>query len=267
MIVFPGLNILPNEGLYPGLTVAEDLLGQFNRLGKGEDEVAKFLETFTVIEDDGQWSNGPQPVDTLSAGFAIDTYDICSPDTPETPPDFEIGSDASPFAVKAYMKVPSRCAPADIEQYVGVAMRESTEYTVTEALWNGANGNTSKFYLNDAAVTEVPRVGDMYSLLGDALHTAYTDTPFIRPVIHLGFQSAMALQLGLQNLGLPFVVAPGYPKDAIAITGPVTIRLGTIETTKSVNPSNNSMQIEATRLARIEFDPYMAVRVADSTGS
>ena len=229
--------------------------------------MAKFLETFNVIEQDGSWSNGPQPIDTLSPGVIIDTYDICDPDFPGALPTFAIGEDVSPFAVKAYIKVPTRCAPGDVEQYVRAAMFQATEFTVTQALWNGANGNSTNIFMQASAVTEVPRTGDMFSILGSVLHTAYEDTPFIKPVIHLGFQSAMALQLGLQNLGLPFVVAPGYPKDAVAVTGPVTVRLGTIETTKSVDPSDNQMQIEATRLARIEFDPYMAVRVASSTGS
>lgn len=229
--------------------------------------MARFLETFTVTEEDGSWSNSPQPVDTLSAGFSIDTYDICNPDTPETPAEFDIGSDASPFAIKAYMEVPTRCAPGDIERYVAMAMHSATEYSVTHALWNGANGNTSKFVLTDSSVDVIARSGDLFSILGEALHTAYAKTPHINPVIHLGYQSAMSLQFGLSTLNLPFVVAPGYPKDAVAITGAVTVRLGTIETTKSVNPSNNRLQIEATRLARIEFDPNMAVRVSDSAGS
>ena len=229
--------------------------------------MAKFLETFNVIEGDGSWSNGPQPIDTLSHGVVLNTYDICDPETPDTLPNFAIGEDVSPFAIKSYIKVPTRCAPGDVEQYIQRAMDESTEYVVTKALWIGARGNTTNIFMQSNEVTEVPRTGDMYSLLGSVLHTAYQDTPFIKPVIHLGFQSAMALQLGLQNLGLPFVVAPGYPKDAVAVTGPVTVRLGTIETTKAVDHSDNQMQIEATRLARIEFDPYMAVRVADSAGS
>lgn len=229
--------------------------------------MARFLETFNVIEENGQWSNGPQPFDTLSAGVSIDTYDICNPDSPSAPPEFAIGVDAAPFAIKAYMKVPTRCAPGDVEQYVTAAMAEAAEYTVTDALWNGANGNTTELYLSSGDITEIPRTGDMYSLLGTVLHTAYQQTPFLKPVIHLGFQSAMALQLGLQNLGLPFVVAPGYPQDTVAVTGPITVRLGSIETTKSVDNSDNRMYIEATRLARIEFDPHMAVRVANSAGS
>ena len=229
--------------------------------------MARFLETFTVLDGDGTWSRGPQPVDTLSAGVSIGTYDICAPAKPEDPPVFEIGQDATPFAIKAYAKVPTRCAPRDLESYVAAAMDLSTEYTVTSALWHGAEGSSSEFYLNGADVTEVPRAGDMFSSLGIALHTAYEKTPFIRPVIHLGFTSAMALQLGLQNLGLPFVVAPGYPKDAIAITGQVIVRLGSIDSETAVETDDNRLQVEATRLARIEFDPHMAVRVQSSSGS
>ncbi|AKJ72555.1 hypothetical protein PP301_gp017 [Gordonia phage GMA2] len=231
--------------------------------------MARFFETFNVIEQDGPWSRGPQPVDTLSAGVSIQVRDICDPEPVDGPPDFDIGDDTSPFAITAYSKVPTRCAPSEIQSYVESAMRESTEYVVTKALWSGTTDNPdTKFYLGGDDVTVVSRSSnDMYDLLGKVLHKAYEDTPFIKPVIHLGFQSAMALQLGLQNLGLPFVVAAGYPQDAIAVTGPVTVRLGTIETTSAVETSDNRMQIESTRLARIEFDPYMAVRAQGSTGS
>ncbi|QGF20261.1 hypothetical protein SEA_SIXAMA_82 [Gordonia phage Sixama] len=229
--------------------------------------MARFLETFEVIEGDGTWSNGPQPVDILSQGVTMDTYDICAPEPAPEVPDFDMGADIAPFAIKAYTEVPTRCSPADVEAYVARAMADAAEYTITKVLWSNANGNNTEFYLNGAHVTEVPRTGNVYTQLGKAVHTAYADTPFIKPVIHLGFETAMSLQLSLQNLGLPFVVAPGYPQDAIAVTGPITVRLGTIDTAKSVNPKNNRLQIEATRLAKIEFDPYMAVRVADSTGS
>lgn len=226
--------------------------------------MARFLETFNVIEGDGQWSAGAQPFDTLAAGFTVDTYDICNPDTPAALANTELGQDSSPFAIKAYMEAPARCAPAQMLAYAEAAMAGSAEYTITKALWFGANDTTTDIFLKDNDVTEVPRVGDYYAVLGSVLKAAYAKVPHINPVIHLGFQSAMALQLGLSNLGLPFVVAPAYPQDAVAVTGSVTVRLGSIELTKQVDPRNNKTQIEATRLAKIEFDPFMAVRAADS---
>lgn len=225
--------------------------------------MARFFETFNVVTGDGGWSRSPQPIDTLSAGVAIGTYDICNPDSPGDAPEFSIGADVSPFAIKAYIKAPTRCSPDDLEQYIRQAMDDSAEYAVTKALWSGADGISTEMHLNGDDVTTVARSGDSYAQLSAALTRAYADTPFLKPVIHLGFQSAMTLQLGLQNLGLPFVVAPGYPGNAIAVTGPVTVRLGTIETTKAVTTDDNRLQVEATRLARIEFDPYMAVRIAD----
>ncbi|QEM41555.1 hypothetical protein SEA_FORZA_88 [Gordonia phage Forza] len=229
--------------------------------------MARFLETFEVIQGDGSWSNGPQPIDLLSQGVDIDTYDICTPATPADPPEFSMGDDVEPFAIKGYIEVPTRCAPADVEKYLHDAMVDSAEYTITKTLWSGANDNDTEFYMNGAHVSEVTRDGNVYAALGRAVHTAYAKTPFIKPVIHLGFETAMSLQLSLQNLGLPFVVAPGYPQDAIAVTGPIRVRLGTLEITKSVNPKNNRMQVEGTQFAKIEFDPYMAVRVIGSTGS
>lgn len=230
--------------------------------------MARFFETFNIVEGDGSWSSGPQPVDTLACGFVIDTYDICEPDAPEPLADTPLGIDATPFAIKAYQEVPTRCAPAEILEWVDSAMHLSTEYTVTKSLWYGANGNTSKMYMHDPDIEVVDRGANDIKTLGACLEAVYEKAPMIRPTIHLGFEAAMSMQFGLDTLKIPFVVAPGYPPDAIAVSGPITINLGSVQTIASVNPANNRKQLESSRLARIVFDPCMVVRAADSgTGS
>lgn len=228
--------------------------------------MAKFFETFKVLEDDGSWSSAPYPLDTLSGNVKLATQDICDPPTdlefPED--DVAMGVTVSPFALTGYAKIPPRCAPRYVKDYLDAALIASTEYSVSKALWEGPTGVTSDLYLKHAGVEEIPRTGDAYTLMGAALARAFEKTPFLQPVIHLGFQSAMALQFGLNNLGLPFVVPNGYPAEAIAITGPIVIRLGSLQANDTMDMDLNRQYFETTRLAAIEFDPAMVVRVADS---
>lgn len=226
--------------------------------------MARFSEAFNVIEGDGSWSSGAYPIDTLNAGFMIGNYDICNPDAVPDPPESAMGRDVSPFAVKAYLEGPTRCTPAYAEEFAVAAMESATEYQVTKALWEGPLGNTGETFLLNDEVDEVARAADLATTLGNVLARAHEKAPQLRPVIHLGYTSAITLQFGLANLGIPYVMAPGYPTNAVAVTGPVTVRLGSLAYTTQVNPKDNRKQVEVTRLAAIEFDPFLAVRAADS---
>jgi hypothetical protein len=117
-------------------------------------------------------------------------------------------------------------------------------------------------YLTHTDVATVAAGSDAYHSLGTMLETAYANNPNIKPVIHLGWTSAMSLQLGLASLDLPFVVAHGYPATAMAVTGPVVIRLGSIQSITGFDAHINRQYFEATRIAAIEFDPSQAVRVS-----
>lgn len=229
--------------------------------------MARFFETFQVEEEVGNWTKAPYPIDTLAHGFTSVLTDICEPaDRPE-PPDFEMGEMVYPFAIIGNMMVPTRCAPEEIKSQVVDLMSDMTEYKVTQAVWNGAPDTPvgNKLFLKHADITEVPRVANNYTAtLANVLKAAYEQAPSLKPVVHLGWEAALALQFGLQNLKLPFVVPPGYPEDAIAVTGAVRIRLSPISTTQSVDTTINRKHIETTRFAAVEFDPHQAVRAADS---
>lgn len=332
--------------------------------------MAKFFDTFNVIEEDGPWTNGPYLIDTLSGGISLQSQNICAPPTPVaevqtatmggsptggnftltfksqttgniaynatgatvqtalralssigspnvtvtgpaggpwvitfagslangnqptvvannggltggtspavtiatttpgsntlTPPDYPLAREVEPFALSAYGVVPVRCDPANYDTFITSALAFSAEYQVSNALWYGYSGVTGEMYLEHPDVEVMARTGDIYTIVGNLLERAYEKTPFLQPVIHLGWQSAMSLQFGLTSLKLPFVVPQGYPPDAIAVTDNVTVRLGSIKTTTEYDTSLNRQYFMSTRLAAIEFDPGTAVRVADS---
>jgi hypothetical protein len=226
--------------------------------------MARFFETFEVVESEGTWTRGGYPIDTSGHGFTSIVTDICVPAARPTPPDYELGEDLTPFAIIGNQIVPVRCAPEEIRSKVVDTMAGVTEYRVTQAMWNGAPGTGGTLYMKHPDITQVPRAADLASTLADVLVKAYEQTPHIQPVVHLGWQAAMTLQFGLQNLKLPFVVPPGYPKDAVAVTGPVKVFLSPIVTAESVRRTDNRREFEVTRFGAIEFDRFQAVRAADS---
>jgi hypothetical protein len=221
--------------------------------------VAKFFETFNVVEEDGNWQQG-YVKDTLGEGFHLFTQDICDPTAPGPLPDSEMGKRIYPFAITAYQEIPPRCAPEYVGAFVDEAFRAATETAVSKYLWEGTAETESTMYLTHGDVEEITRGADAYTTVGSLLERAYEKTPFLRPTIHLGWQSALALQFGLTTLGLPYVVPHGYPANAIAVTGPVTIRLGSVQNISRTDIKINRTYFEATRIAAIEFDPAQAVR-------
>lgn len=231
--------------------------------------MAKFFDTFNVIESVGNWTKSPVEgygIDTLGAGFTSIMTDICGPASRPTPPDYAMGAIVNPFTIIGNQIMPVRCAPDDARAQIVEMMAGATEYRVTQALWNGVkdadNEPIGNLYLTAPDVLQVARGADPMSTLAAVLTAAYARTPHLQPVVHLGWNSALALQFGLQNLALPFVVAPGYPADAVAVTGKVTVRLSPIQVAQAVRRTDNREEFEASRFGALEFDPHQAVRAA-----
>lgn len=223
--------------------------------------MAKFFETFEVIEGDGAWMRGPHPVDMPGRGLVTSLVDICAPADRTPPGDYSLGEDVHPFVIIANDIVPTRCSPEDIVATDRAEVVRATEYHVTKAVWEGVPGvDNYDMFLTHTDVTTVPRAAGYAETLANALKTAYDDRPGIQPTVHLGFLAAQALQLGLNNLGVPYVVAQGYPVDAIAVTGPVRVRLSSITSVTDVRAKDNRREIEFTRFAQVEFDTSTAVR-------
>lgn len=223
--------------------------------------MAKFFDTFNVIRGDGEWQQG-YPTTTLGSGFRLSTEDICTPSTPPALPESSMGNRVYPFALRAQAEVPPRCAPNYVGEVLEQAFEESTEWAITKALWDGPDvpHPESNMYLTHPDIETMTRGSDPFTTVGLLLERAFEKSPYLSPVIHLGFTSAMSLQLGLSTLGIPFVVPRGYPANAIAVTGPVYIRIGSVQNISEVNTSINRQYFEANRIAAIEFDPAEAVR-------
>lgn len=225
--------------------------------------MARFFETFEVIESDGAWVRGPQPVDMPGRGIVTSMVDVCAPADRPVPGDYPLGQDVHPFAIVANDIVPTRCAPEDIVDTDREEVVRATEYYVTKAVWEGVPGVTGyDHYLTHSDVTTVARASGYAETLATVLKKSYDDRPGIRPVVHLGFLAAQALQLGLNNLGLPYVVGQGYPVDAVAVTDRVRVLLSPITSVTDVRRDDNRREIEFTRFARVEFDTTTAVRAA-----
>lgn len=237
--------------------------------------MARFFETFNVIESTGAWTRSPRegyPIDTLSAGFTSIMTSICAPAARPTPPDYDMGESVFPFAIIGNQVMPVRCTPAEASEQILAMMVGATEYRASEALWYGVDDDENvqagpklgRMYLKHPDITTVTRGANSAVTLAKVIAEAYRRNPHIRPVVHLGFQTAMELQFGLQNLKLPFVIPPAYPIDAIAVTDQVTVHVSPISGAQSVRRTDNRREFEVTRFGAIEFDPHLAVRAADS---
>ena len=221
--------------------------------------MARFFETFNVVEQDGNWTSG-YVFDTFSGTLNHGVVDICAPTKVDAPADGVLGREAHIFAFMAHGKVPTRCAPPEFEAAAMQIVKDSTEYHVTNVLWNGIGTQGYDYSLKSEEVEVVTAQASPYATLGAVLSKAYEKSPELKPVIHLGWESAMALQLGLNTIGLPYVIGPGYPPGAVAVTGAVRVQLTPGRFTTSVDPDDNRKYVEGERLCSIELDPLQAVR-------
>lgn len=223
--------------------------------------MSTFYETFKIIEEDGSWTSG-YTVDSFDSGISTKVVDICAPAKVDVPADNHLGWRVYPFAILGHQVVPTRCTPNQIEEMMAPVIQQSTEYTVTSTLWNGSGNADDAMYLTSDGVETVAPGATLAESLGTLLSEAYKRTPYLTPLIHLGFTSAINLQLGLNNLGIPYVIGPGYPPNTLAVTGPVTVRLSSVRVTSEVDTELNRRYVEGDRIGAIEFDPTKALRVA-----
>lgn len=229
--------------------------------------MSSFLDSVTVIENTGEWTFGNKfPVTYFDRGFQSGLADICAPVAMVEGDDVDFGEYAHPVAVLGYAKAPTRCSPEDFADIVDTAMRNAVEHQVSTLLWAGTDLiEDYDGFLTHPDIATVPRETTHAATVAAALAEAYRKTPHLNPLLHLGFEVAVALGIGLQNLGINYVTAPGYPTDAVAVTDTsaysgVTVHLSPVETVTAVDAKINRRQVEVTRFAAIEFDRYRAVR-------
>jgi len=233
--------------------------------------MAGLLDVATVYTGDGDWMHGYE-VDALSCGREFDIVDICTPGDPPDADDSLTGYKIVPFALVSQQRFGSRCAPADAWASLMEATDSATETQVEDVFWNGdgainAVGTwdgeiwVTSTDVTTETLTDTTITAQSVAEVLVASRTAHPD--LTEPVLHLGVQRAMELGAGLQNLDIDeIVVSAAYPIDAIAVTGPVVVRVSDIQSLITTQESINRRYYEATRLAVVEFDPCLATRAA-----
>lgn len=230
------------------------------------------LGASNVIEGDGNWSAGYQ-IDSVGGALVSYAVDVCSPNrTGSRVSGFEDGSaeglDANIIAVVTQLPGKVRCQSGDEEQLVRKAIGVETEKSLGKALW-GLTGNTD-VSLAAADVLTVTAGGSRVASVGAALKEFWdkaVGVDYTETVLHLGVDVVLDMfgQIEgsiLKNFDIKIASSAGYPPDGIAVTGPITVRLGSVQSLVGNAWGTNRVNTEANRLAALEFDPTIAVRVA-----
>lgn len=228
------------------------------------------LDVATVLTGDGDWTkaNGRE-FDDLACGRVYGTADVCNPpqiDVTDQPAG--TGFRSAPFVIHAEQEFGTRCEPADAEAALTEAMEGMAEYVVARQLWLGDVedwvGVDDGVYFEHADVPTVSPGANVPATIAKALAAAYLAHPEMKAVVHLGLAASYSLPPGFtdDHPSVTFVEGIGYPVDGVAVTGPLTVRLGSIETLAAVAQDRNRRYVSGTRLAAVEFGPCTAVRVA-----
>lgn len=186
-----------------------------------------------------------------------------------------------PFAAEVQAKRNIYCANGEEYETVGKLLGEGGIDAATEyALWFGAPGwDTSirPFLLN----TDVPTVATA-AAPADTLAAAIIKRAQLTIakdyIVHLGIKSALDLSatgyayadgpdpvkntLRIRAVDAPIVVSPYYPDTAIAVTGPLVVRVAHVSAWQQYDYTLNKTAIQGYRLIEIDFNPSTAVRAA-----
>lgn len=224
--------------------------------------MSKLIDVADVKRGDGQWTAGLE-VESLQCALSSAVLPLCLP-----APGSNLGGSASGgpsgfpisiFAVAAKLRQPTMCRTASPEDVVRTAVDGEFDKAAGHALWYGT-GNAEVWIGADGATSVAADAG-----IGEMLHAFYAKTVGVEPILHLGLQAAMDFGPSFQNGRLaPFpevevVVNPGYPVDGVAITGPIDLWAGQIETVQVHDVRINRQETEAAMLAGLAFDPCTAV--------
>lgn len=233
--------------------------------------MASIFDVITTRETPaGDWTRSVKgvPVDRFDRAFESQIVDICAPGYPLTQgPDVSFGDLMKPFAIVGHATAPTRCTDEEFYAITTATMAAATEHRVSSVLWFGPGEAIEDYehYLTHPDIHTVARGTNYVETVAAVLGAAYTKTPAINPVLHLGFEAALALGVSLQNLTIPFAVGVGYPVDAVAVTDrSVSVSLTPIEQVTAIDAEINRRNVELTRFGAVEFDTTKAVRAADA---
>jgi hypothetical protein len=229
------------------------------------------LDVATVIDGDGDWtkSQGGYEFRELACGRTHGTADICAA------PPIEVTNESAvtifkavPFVHHAEQEFNIQCEPAEAVSALTQAMKDAAEYVVTRQFWSGDasdwTGTGEGIFLTAPGIATAAAGADVPASIAAALAGAYAAQPDLRPVVHLGLGASFALPPGFtdDHPSVTYVEGIGYPADGIAVSGPITVHLGTVETIAMTSTDINRRYISGTRLLAVEFGPCSAVRVA-----
>lgn len=231
--------------------------------------MARLLDVATVHTGDGHWSANLDQVLAPSCGVTVSLSDVCTPEATVVAGDATDDYDSferKTFVIIADLARRIRCSDADGSKFVNDAIKDTQDRTVGRALWSSVTGAGMDMYFTHASVRTVAAGANASASLAAALQSYYDNGSGPDPVIHLGLTAAVNLSSVLVKDGvldhLQYVVNPGYPTAGIAVSGPVTVYLGSIETIENVDLTQNRTAVQANQLAAVEFDPCLAVRVS-----
>lgn len=195
---------------------------------------------------------------------AADTGTVTGP-----APDLVFGGvEAYIFGVVTSLKGRAICSEGQEPSWVEAAMDEETEKAVGRTLFDG-NGGAADAYIDSVThtVAEGATTADTVAALLAKFWDETVGVKQSETLLHLGISRVLKMPGLLEgdrliNTDIRVVTSSGYPADAAAVTGPVTVKLSSTQLLGEVDTRFNDVHNEATRLVSIEFDPCVAVRVA-----
>jgi hypothetical protein len=239
------------------------------------------LDRANVLVGDGQWS-AMEMVESVGGLVNVKLAEICSGDeaqvTGGTGGAYEI--DVVTFGIDSQLVRPTRCASGSEDELARSVVDRVTEQAVGQALFVTGSGyqktvdgaSVDLLTLKDAAIHTETAASTVLKLL-KCLDWYYAHSLGMKPIVHLGRTAAADIanvQMFANGSGEQLVtgeavsLSVGYPTGAIAVTGPIGVRLGNVQTNYKFDSGLNRTYIDALRLAAFAFDPEIAVTASTS---
>ena len=225
----------------------------------------------TVIRGDGNWTAlGGEPFDPLACGRQNLLFaDYCTPGIPPVIGESDTGYAATPFGNQVRQLFRTMCTPDEAEAALTKAARESEEHRLGQVLWNGdqaiIDGWAGEMYFESPLVATSGSELTVEASIGTLLSEAGNANPDLQPILHLGVEAALKIGRDVRVLDIPWIVNTGYPPAGIAVSGPITFRIGSVQVLNRVDESINRRYIEGYYSAAISFDPCLARRSGTTT--
>lgn len=233
------------------------------------------LDVATVVDGDGRWTAGYE-IESWGCGIGEYITDLCTPSPIHVAgaeykePDGGVPGSVKivPFSFTAGIARSTRYhSDTDVPTLTEyIAASESPIAKVFSQSFVGFDGETLATApdAGKPSLTEVPAGADDTATIVALLKawSAQTTFSYGAAILHLGLSSAFTLPDQtwdvLDKMNIKVSISSGYPDEFVAVTGPIVIRLSSIQILKSTDATNNKIFFEATRLAAIEFDPCLA---------